>query len=173
MVPILINKGVFEPSYNYLTGFPGATTGKEPSCQCRRCKPCGLDLWVGKITWRRARQPTPVFSPGESPWTEEPGGLQSTGSQRVQHDWVTKPSATQLCSLKFPRESDCANIKVLSGPSCFSGTSMTESVFFSSPDFRKCLHFLAHGLPPSSSKIAIYHLSDIFSFIRYQIFLWS
>ena len=23
------------------------------------------------------------------PWTEEPGGLKSTGSQRVWHDWVT------------------------------------------------------------------------------------
>ena len=31
--------------------------------------------------WRRAWQCTPVFLPGESPWTEEPGGLQSTGSQ--------------------------------------------------------------------------------------------
>ena len=25
----------------------------------------------------------------KSPWTEEPGGLQSVGSQRVGHDWVT------------------------------------------------------------------------------------
>jgi len=25
------------------------------------------------------------------PWTEEPGGLQSTGSQRVRHDWATSP----------------------------------------------------------------------------------
>ena len=25
----------------------------------------------------------------EIPWTEEPGGLQSKGSQRVGHDWVT------------------------------------------------------------------------------------
>ena len=25
----------------------------------------------------------------EIPWTEEPGGLQSMGSQRVRHDWVT------------------------------------------------------------------------------------
>ena len=24
------------------------------------------------------------------PWTEEPGGLQSTGSQRVRHDWATE-----------------------------------------------------------------------------------
>ena len=29
---------------------------------------------------------TPVFLPGESPWTEEPGGLQSIGSQRAGHD---------------------------------------------------------------------------------------
>ena len=25
----------------------------------------------------------------EIPWTEKPGGLQSKGSQRVGHDWVT------------------------------------------------------------------------------------
>ena len=39
--------------------------------------------------WRRKWQPTPVFLPGESPWMEEPGGLQSMGSQRVGHDWMT------------------------------------------------------------------------------------
>ena len=47
--------------------------------------PAMWETWVGKIPWRRAWQPTPVFLPGESPWTEEPGGLQSTGSQRVRH----------------------------------------------------------------------------------------
>ena len=26
----------------------------------------------------------------EIPWTEEPGGLQSTGSKTVWHNWVTK-----------------------------------------------------------------------------------
>ena len=26
---------------------------------------------------------------GVIPWTEEPGGLQSVGSQRVGHDWAT------------------------------------------------------------------------------------
>ena len=48
------------------------------------------EIWVGKIPWRRAWQPSPVFLPGESPRTEEPGGLQSVGSQRVEHDGVTK-----------------------------------------------------------------------------------
>ena len=41
---------------------------------------------VQKIPWRTAWQTTPVFLPGESPWTEEPGGLQSMGLQRVRHD---------------------------------------------------------------------------------------
>ena len=30
--------------------------------------------WVGKIPWRRAWPPTRVLVPGESLWTEEPGG---------------------------------------------------------------------------------------------------
>ena len=46
----------------------------------------GFDPWVGKIPWRRAWQSTPVFLPGESPWTEETGGLQSMASQRVGHN---------------------------------------------------------------------------------------
>ena len=37
-----------------------------------------LDPWVWKIPWRRARQPTPVLLPGESPFCS-PGGLQSLG----------------------------------------------------------------------------------------------
>ena len=52
---------------------------------------CVLDLWVGKIPWRRAWQPTPEFLPRESAWTEEPcrtgGELQSIRSHRVRHNW--------------------------------------------------------------------------------------
>ena len=39
----------------WLGGFPGGVSGKEPTCQR------GLDPWVGKILWRRTWQPTPVF----------------------------------------------------------------------------------------------------------------
>ena len=49
-------------------------------------------LWVQSLSpedspQRRPRQPTPVFLPGEFPWTEAPSGLQSIGLQRVGHDW--------------------------------------------------------------------------------------
>ena len=78
-------------------GFPGGTSCKEPTCQWRRCKWCGFDPWLGKIPWRRPWQPTPVFLPGELPWTEEPGRLQSMGSQRVRHDWATKHNTAHAC----------------------------------------------------------------------------
>ena len=44
----------------------------------------------GKISWRRKWQLTPVFTPGKIPWTEETGGLQSMGSQRVRHNLVSE-----------------------------------------------------------------------------------
>ena len=68
-------------------GFPGGSTGKESACQCRRR---GYDPWVRKIRRSGKWQPTPVFLPGESPWTEEFGGLQSIGPQRVRHNLATK-----------------------------------------------------------------------------------
>ena len=52
--------------------------------------------WVGKILWRRIWYPTPIFLPGESPWTEEPGGLQSMGSQRVRLSRVTRYTDTVI-----------------------------------------------------------------------------
>ena len=43
---------------------------------------------------RRAWQPTPVLLPGESPWTEQPGGLQSMGSQESDTtEWLSTAQA--------------------------------------------------------------------------------
>ena len=65
------------------------------------CERPGFDPWVGQIPWRRAWQPTPVFLPGESPWTEDPGGLQSTASQRAEHDRATHQQHIILLWLLF------------------------------------------------------------------------
>ena len=40
------------------------------------------------------------------PWTEEPGGLQSTGSQRVRHDWATSHTSHTLPLPQSPK--DCS-----------------------------------------------------------------
>ena len=60
-----------------------------------------FDPWVGKIPWRRAWQPTPVLLPGKFLWTEEPGGLQSMGLQKVGHDWETKHSTAYFNKIKY------------------------------------------------------------------------
>ena len=52
---------------------------------CRRCRRLGFDPWVRKMPWRKEWQTTPVFLSGNC-MTEEPGGLQSIGSQRVIHN---------------------------------------------------------------------------------------
>ena len=58
---------------------PGSASGKEPACQCRRCKKRGFDPWVGKIPWRRAWQPTPEFLLGESPGQRSLAGYSPWG----------------------------------------------------------------------------------------------
>ena len=45
--------------------FPGGSVGKESTCNARDTGDCRFDPLVGKILWRRAWQPTPVFLPGE------------------------------------------------------------------------------------------------------------
>ena len=57
-----VNLGEITPFW----GFPGGTNGKEPACQYRRPKRPGFHHWIGKIPWKTARQPSPVFLPGES-----------------------------------------------------------------------------------------------------------
>ena len=84
-------------------GFPGGTGGKEPIDQCRGSKRGLLDPWSRKIPSRRKWQHTAVVLPGESPWTEEPGGLQSMGSQRVEHDRSNLTQRYSKCILKVQK----------------------------------------------------------------------
>ena len=67
--------------------FPGDPSGKESTCQCKRHKKHKFyTLVVGKIPWRRAWQPTPVFLPGESHGLRSLAGYSPWG-HKVEHDW--------------------------------------------------------------------------------------
>ena len=78
---ILFHIFVYHYHLEVTVGFLGSTTGKEPVCQCRSHRSAGL------ICRRRVWQPTAVFLPEASPWTEETGGLQSIGLKKVIHGW--------------------------------------------------------------------------------------
>ena len=78
----LLRKKSFHQACLYISkGFPGGSDGKEFTFNAGDL---GSTPGLGRSPWRRAWQSPPVFSPGESPWTEEPGGLQSMGSQQVR-----------------------------------------------------------------------------------------
>jgi len=64
----------------------GGAGGTEPACQCRRRKRRGFDPWVGKIPLEEEKAICSNILAWKISWTEEPGGLQSMGSQRVGHD---------------------------------------------------------------------------------------
>ena len=53
-----------ETSVVWLLGFPCDSNGKEFACNAG--ERAGFDPLVGKISWRREWQSTPVFLPGES-----------------------------------------------------------------------------------------------------------
>ena len=99
-------------------GFPGGAKGKEPALQCRRLKRQEFDPWLGKIHWRRTRQPFSSTLVWRIPWTEEPGGLQSRGSQRVRHDW-SNLACMQEKSNTFYFECVCRSFTSWSGFSFF------------------------------------------------------
>ena len=61
------------------------------------------------------------------PWTEEPGGLQSMGPQRVGHDW-----ATELTTLTLTHRGSLVPPLVWSKPNLLSDLQYLFGFFFSS-----------------------------------------
>ena len=64
-----------------MPGFSGSSAGKESACNVG-----DLGSIPGLGRSPAGGHGNPGFLPGESPWTEEPGGLQLMRSQRVRHD---------------------------------------------------------------------------------------
>ena len=70
-------------------------SGKEFACQCRICRKCEFDPWIGKILWRIKWQPTLILPgkshgqrslEGYSPWGhKEPDMTECTDMQCSRH----------------------------------------------------------------------------------------
>ena len=66
------------------------------------------ETWVRSLDWEDPLEKEMVTHSSilawRIPWTEEPGGLQSTGSQRVRHDRATSLSLFTFMGLKQHRK---------------------------------------------------------------------
>ena len=71
-------------------GYPLQYSWVSLVAQMVKNSPSMQEIWVRPLGWEDSLEEgmatTPVFLPGESQWSEEPGGLQFMGSQRVRHD---------------------------------------------------------------------------------------
>ena len=107
-------------------GLPKWLSGQESTCQCRRC---GFNLWVEKVTWRRAWQPTPVFLPGKSHGQRNLADYSPWGhkNQTWLSDQTIATTPTSSLSFMLPRNLQVAWVKVEDrGPEW-----LAEEVFFS------------------------------------------
>ena len=86
----------------FIMGLPYWLSDKESACLARRYRRRGSNPWVRKSPWRKAWLLIPGFSPGESHGSEEPGGLQSMGSQRVKYDWSNWAQPSTCSVLESP-----------------------------------------------------------------------
>ena len=68
-------------------GFTDGTSRKEHACQCGRHMQRGFDSWVGEDPLEEDMEIHSSILAWKIPSTEEPGRLQSMGSQRVEHNW--------------------------------------------------------------------------------------
>ena len=97
-----------EEDRNYLRhSFPSSSDSKEFACSAGDP---GFDPWVGKIPWRMAWQPTPIFLPGES------------HGQRSLMDYSPLghkgSDATEHACMHVHSESESARCSVVSDSAC-------------------------------------------------------
>ena len=84
-------------------GFPGGSDTKDSACNVGDL---GSISGLGRYPGEGSGNPL-HYSCWRIPWTEEPGGLQSVGSQRVGHNWVAFTFNVITRSLPPGRESLC------------------------------------------------------------------
>ena len=100
---------------NDARGFPGGASGKEPTCQCRRRKRWGVQS-LGRKDPLKGMATHSSILPWRSPWTEEPGGLQSIGSHiRAPLKWPSMHARCKRKNIQDMLGGDQHNLKVWEG----------------------------------------------------------
>ena len=80
--------------------------------QMVKCLPATWETWVWSLGWEDPLEKEMATHASilawEIPWTEQPGGLQSMGLQRVRHDWATSLSLSFFSAIK--KNGICGNM---------------------------------------------------------------
>ena len=90
---------------------------KESTHQCRRSRRCRFSPWLASLEKKMATHSSVLA--WKIPWAKEPGGLQFTGLQRIEHDCVTE-HRINMVSLPAepqgkPKNSGVSSLSLLQG----------------------------------------------------------
>ena len=136
----------YSPSHTLSPADTAALTPQSayPVAQMIKNPPAMQETWVWSLDWEdpleKGTAPQSSILAWKIPWTEESGRLQSTGSQRVGHDWATFTSLNS------------------SGPGKGRGRSLTDqhcSIVLASPPHGKSWLFLSLILSASSLETSL------------------
>ena len=96
---------------NLCKGFPGGPVEKNPPAMQKT-----QQVWVWSLSYIDPLEEEMATHSSilawKISWTEEPGGLQSMGSQRVGHDWATSLTHSQINCYENVCTDFCMNIKL-------------------------------------------------------------
>ena len=174
--------------------FPGGSVVKN--------LPAVQETWVQSLgqedPLERARQPTPVFLPGECLWTERPVGLQFIGSHRIGHDWRDKgaaAAAVYICQCHIQKHTYFQNnvwpnLQAQCGPNWHAKFSITVGfcpplswyelvasalkflcwwyICCCCPDWARCMLLLVLQCPAS----IFFHTSSWYPFRKLPLFMY-
>ena len=87
-----------------------------------------------------------------TPWTEEPGGLQSMGSQRVRHDWVTSNLAWKSKAVSH----------LISVTGRMETSHLTSILYFNKHNLQPCFNFYPSKSEPLLSYVREVHPPSVF-----------
>ena len=106
--------------FSFLTliyGLPRWLSGRQSACQCRRCR---FKPWVGKISWKRKWQPTPVFLSGKCHRQSSLEDYSPCGHKELD---ITQPLNNKENSVFFLFHLECSCVSNLS-------RQLSEVLFF-------------------------------------------
>ena len=124
-----------------------ATRGASLVAQWERiCLQCGrgrFNPWVREDPLEKEMATHSSIFAWKIPWTEEPGGLQSLGSQRVGHDWATNTHTHTHTDMKdLPRTRRKA-FMVIFPTNCWQTVLHGKALYLRVSISRSGHHFLA------------------------------
>ena len=96
--------------YIWSKGLPWCSDSKESTCNV------GEPGWIpgsGRSPLEEGMATHSSILAWEIPWTEESGGLQSMGSQRVRHNWETNTSTTTGYRYVYKIDSSCTHYPLI------------------------------------------------------------